>query len=97
MRVDKQPFPVNTMDLNGNKVLVRLGVADNDKGKGIFISHPRVFDESKKILSKKVVAEKMPDGGETRKITIKSSNDGGRRRQTVGPIPLFYASWIVRP
>jgi hypothetical protein len=41
MQVDKQPFPINTMDLDGKKVLVRTGVADNDKGKGILIGEPR--------------------------------------------------------
>jgi hypothetical protein len=92
MRVDKQPFRINTMDLNGKKVLVRLGVADNEKVKGILIGYPRVFDESRKILSRKVVAQKMLDGEETPKISINSSNDGGRHRQTIGPSPLFYAS-----
>lgn len=78
MQVDKQPFPINTMDLDGKKVLVRTGVADNDKGKGILIDDPRVLDENKKIVSRKVIVEKTLDGGETLKITIKSYNTRGQ-------------------
>jgi hypothetical protein len=81
MQVDKQLFHVNTIDLNGTKVLVQLEVADKDKGKGSLISDPRVPDESKETISKKVVAEKTPDEGEMLKITIRSSNTRGRRRK----------------
>jgi hypothetical protein len=49
-------------------------VADKEKRKGILIGDPRVLDENRKILSWEVVAEKTSDGGETLKITIKSSN-----------------------
>ena len=53
-------------------------MADKEKGKGILIDDPRVLNENSKILSREVVAEKMPDGGETLKITIKSSNAVGQ-------------------
>jgi hypothetical protein len=49
-------------------------VVDKEKRKGILIGDPRVLDENRKILSWEVVAEKTSDGGETLKITIKSSN-----------------------
>lgn len=51
--MNKQPFSVNTIDLNGKRILVRPEVADNDKGKGILVGDPRVIDESRKILLKK--------------------------------------------
>lgn len=50
MRVDKQPFPVNLMDLNGKKVLVWPDVADKYKDKGIIIGDPRALDENFKNL-----------------------------------------------
>jgi hypothetical protein len=53
--VDKQPFPINTMDLNGRKVLVRPKVTDKEKGKCVLIGGPQVPDENKKILSRKVL------------------------------------------
>jgi hypothetical protein len=37
MQVDKQPFPINVMDFNDKKVLIRLNVVDKDKGKSIII------------------------------------------------------------
>jgi hypothetical protein len=40
MQVDKQHFPINTMDFNEKKVLVWPGVADKDKDKGINIDDP---------------------------------------------------------
>lgn len=83
MQVDKQPFVVNTIDLNGKKVLVRLQVADKEKGEGILIGDPRVTNENKKNSFRKVITEKTPDGGETLKITITSSSVG-RQTQTGG-------------
>jgi hypothetical protein len=35
MLVDKQPFTVNTIDLDGKKVFVQSEVADKENGKGI--------------------------------------------------------------
>ena len=97
MHVDKQSFPINTLHLKGKKVLVRLEVVDKDTGKGVRIGDPRVPDESKETISKKVVAEKTPDEGETLKITIKSSNTR-RQAQKEGRVEsLFYASWKVQP
>jgi hypothetical protein len=81
MHVDKQPFLINTLDLNGKKVLVRLEVAEKDKGKSVLIGDPRVPDENKEALYRKVIVERTPDGGEMLKITIGSSNTRGRRRQ----------------
>jgi hypothetical protein len=65
MQVDKQPFPVNTIDLDGKKVLVRPEVVDKEKGKGIHIGDPRVLDENRKILSREVFSEKMPSSPPT--------------------------------
>jgi hypothetical protein len=64
MRVDKQLFPITTLDLNGKEVLVQLEVADKDEGKGALISDPPVLDESKETISRKVVVEKTLDEGE---------------------------------
>jgi hypothetical protein len=42
-----------------------------------------------------VVIEKTPEGGETLKITITTSNTGDRRRQAAKRGPLFCAPWTV--
>jgi hypothetical protein len=96
MKVDKQLFPINAMDLDDKKVLIRPDVADKVKGKSVLIGDPLVPNLNMKSLYREVIVEKAPDGGETLKITIKSSNTGGRRRQTAGTSPLFCVSWTVQ-
>jgi hypothetical protein len=60
MQVDKQPFTVNTMDLDGKRVLVRIEVADR-----IHTSDPWVLDENRKILFREVIVEKARWGRDT--------------------------------
>lgn len=60
----RHPFPVNLIYLNDKKVLVWSDMTDKDKGKSIAIGNPRVLDEGRRVLSREVVAEKTPNGGE---------------------------------
>lgn len=53
-------------------------MAGNDKGKDMLIGGPWVLDESMKILSRKVIAEKTPEEREMLKVTIKSVNTEGQ-------------------
>jgi hypothetical protein len=78
--VDTEPFPINMIDFEGKKILVRLNTADKGKDKGIIIDNAREADGNHKISCRKVVAEKTPDGGETLKVTITTSSAGGKRR-----------------
>jgi hypothetical protein len=80
MQVDTEPFPMNTIDFEGKKVLVRPNIADKGKGEEIVIVNAREADENHKISCRKVVAEKTPDGGETLKVTITTSGAGGQPR-----------------
>lgn len=66
------------MDLDDKKVLIWPDVANKFKGKGVLIGDPPVPNLNMMILSREVVVEKTPDGGETMKVTIKSSNIGGQ-------------------
>jgi hypothetical protein len=63
MQVDTEPFPVNVIDFEGKKVLIRPNTADKGKGKEIVIGDTREADGDSKISCRKVVAEKTPDGG----------------------------------
>jgi hypothetical protein len=65
------------INFDDKKVLVRPSAADKDKDKEVIIGDPREADENTKISYRKVVAEKTPDGGETLKNTIMTSNAGG--------------------
>jgi hypothetical protein len=80
MQVDTEPFPMNMIDFEGKKVLVRPNTADKGKGKEIVIGNARESDENHKISCRKVVAEKTPDGGETLKVTITTSGTRGQAR-----------------
>jgi hypothetical protein len=79
MQVDMEPFPMNVIDFEGKKVLVRPSTADKGKDKEI-IDDAREADGNYKISCRKVVAEKTLDGGETLKVTITTSSAGGQAR-----------------
>jgi hypothetical protein len=89
MQVDTEPFPVYVIDFAGKRVLIRPGMADKGKGKEVIIDDVRKADKNNKISCRKVVAEKAPNGGETLKVTITTSNAGGQaqaRNQARAPI-----------
>jgi hypothetical protein len=89
MQVDTEPFPMNMIDFEGKKVLVRPNTTDKDKGEEIVIGNAREADENHKISCRKVVAEKTPDGGETLKVTITTS-DAGRQTRTKEQEPVLH-------
>ena len=75
---DTEPFPMNMIDFNGKRVLIRPSTADKGKDKEVIIGNAREADGNNKISCRKVMAEKTPDGGETLKITITNSSAGGQ-------------------
>jgi hypothetical protein len=75
---DTESFPMNMIDFNGKKVLIRPSTADKGKDKEVIIGNAREVDGNNKIACRKVVAEKTPDGGETLKVTITNSGTGGQ-------------------
>jgi hypothetical protein len=50
IQVDKNPFPVNTIDLQNSKVLIRLEQADAAKGKNVVIGEKRTITVDDNIL-----------------------------------------------
>jgi hypothetical protein len=81
MQVDKSPFPINTMDLQQPKVLVRLHQAEATKGKNVVIGESKP-DLRGKELVRKVEYEKTPDGKETFKVIVSASRHGGQGSST---------------
>jgi hypothetical protein len=77
MQVDKNPFLVNTIDLQNSKVLIRSEQTEAAKGKSMVIGENRTITADEKILSREVVVEKTTDGKESLKITIKAPTLGG--------------------
>jgi hypothetical protein len=78
MQVDTEPFPMNMIDFEGKKVLVRPNTTDKGKGKETIIGNAKKADGDCKVSCRKVVAEKTPNGGETLKVTITASSTGGQ-------------------
>jgi hypothetical protein len=78
MQVDTEPFPMNMIDFEGKKVLIRPNTADKGKGKETIIDNAKKVDGDCKVSCRKVVVEKTPDGGETLKVTITASSTGGQ-------------------
>jgi hypothetical protein len=74
--VDTKPFPINTIDFDGKKVLIQPNATDKGKGKEVITDDVQKADENDKNSRRKVVAERTPDGGETSKVTTTSSNAG---------------------
>jgi hypothetical protein len=81
MKVDKQPFPINTMEWQQPKVLVRPHQVEATKGKNVMVGEAKP-DLRGKELTREVAYEKTPDGRETFKITVKASGHGGQGSST---------------
>jgi hypothetical protein len=78
-QVDKHPFPINTMELQQPKVLVRPHQVEATKGKKVVVGEAKPDLRGKK-LTREVAYQKIPDGRETLKITVKDSDLGGKGR-----------------
>jgi hypothetical protein len=55
---DTEPFPMNVIDFEGKKVLIRPDAIDKGEGKEVIIGNARKADENNRISCRKVVAEK---------------------------------------
>jgi hypothetical protein len=75
--VDKNPFLVNTIDLQNSKVLIWPEQAEAAKCKNVVIGEKHTITANEKILSREVVVEKTVNGKESLKITIKALTLGG--------------------
>ena len=66
------------MDLEGKKMLIRPNIAESANKDNVVIGEPRNSKEGDKVLGRKIVLEKQPDGKEVLKITIKNATLGGQ-------------------
>jgi hypothetical protein len=72
---------MNMIDFKGKRVLIRPSTTNKGKDKEVIIGNAREADGNNKMSCRKVVAEKTPDEGETLKVTITTSDTGGKRRR----------------
>jgi hypothetical protein len=78
MKVDKQPFRINTMELQQPMISVRSHQAKATMGKDVMVGDSKP-DLRGKELTRELAYKKTPDGRETFKITVKASGKGGAR------------------
>jgi hypothetical protein len=78
MQVDNILFPVNAIDLQGAKVLLRSEQAESTKGKNVIIDEERPKSWEDKIWSREMVLEKAADGKDILKIIVKASGLEGQ-------------------
>jgi hypothetical protein len=76
-QVEKHPFPINTMELQQPKVLVRPHEVEATKGKSVVVGEVKPNLREKELI-REVTCEKTSDGRETFKITAKASGLGGQ-------------------
>jgi hypothetical protein len=92
MQVDKQPCPVNIVELRNKKVfLVRPDMADRDKGKNIIVGSPHTSN-----IPQGVVTEKAPGRRRTTKSEGIGGGGGGPRGPPADQNSLSHALWTVR-
>jgi hypothetical protein len=75
MQIDRQSFPINTLEMNGKKVLIWLEMADKGKGKNIVIGDPRTTN-----LSQGMTTQKALDKKGTIRTTNKIGGNGGQNK-----------------
>jgi hypothetical protein len=73
-QVEKHPFPINTMELQQPKVLVRPHQVKATKGKNVVVKEAKPDLRGKELIA----YVKTSDGKETFKITVKASGHGGK-------------------
>ena len=78
MKIDKALFPVHTIDLNNAKMLIRPDQAEGAKGKNVIIGYERPLTIDNKILARKVIQEKAPNGKKNMRIILKPRTLGGK-------------------
>ena len=81
MQIDKQPFPMNNLDLQGKKMLIRPEVAKSANKDNVVVGEPRNIKESEKVSGREIILGKQPNGKETLKITVKNPSLGGGNRK----------------
>jgi hypothetical protein len=78
IQIDRNHFPINTIDLQNAKVLVQPEQAYTTEDKNVVIGDKRIITANEEILSHEVVLEKAPNRKESLKITVKTPALGGR-------------------
>src|SRR5664279_550428 len=81
MAIDQQPFPMNALDLEGKKVLIRPEVAERANKASIVVGEPRDNGAGNKASGRRVTLSRQPGGKEVMKITISNPTLGGQQQE----------------
>ena len=69
---------MNTMDLEGKRMLIRPDIAELANKHNAIIGESRRSKDGSKVSERQVVLDKQSSGGEVIKITIKNPTLGGQ-------------------
>ena len=105
MQIDKQPFPMNTIDLEGKNVLIRPDKAELDIKENVVIGESREKKDGGKSSGRQVTIDKQLGGGEIIKITIRNSASTSMAQQSrtesfvtrSGGSPELHTTWLGSP
>ena len=88
MAIDQKPFPMNVLQMEGKKVLLRPEAAEGANKSNVVIGEPRKEAGSKEVR-RKVTLSRQPDGQEVIKIAIKNFALGGQQPRARESPPRF--------
>ena len=81
MAIDQQPFPMNALDLEGKKVLIRPEAAGSANKANVVVGEPRNNKAGNKVTGREVTISRQPGGREVIKITISNPTLGGQQQE----------------
>ena len=79
VQVDKQLFPINTLEINGNKVLVWPIQADKRHSKNKVTGDPRTPNLSRGVVTQKALGKRK---------TIRTTNNTGGTEERYNKTPM---------
>ena len=77
MAIDQQPFPMNALDLEGKKILIRPERAGSANKANVVVGEPRNTQAGNMVTGRKATISREPSGKEVIKITISNPTLGG--------------------
>ena len=80
MAIDTQPFPMNVLDLEGKKILLRPETAEGANKSNVVFGEARK-EAGIKEARREITLTRQPDGKEVIRITVKNSTLGGQQPQ----------------
>jgi hypothetical protein len=95
MQIDRQLFPINTLEIKGKKVLLRPEVAHKTKSNSIIVGDPHAPNPSRGVVTRKALSKK----GSVKYTKSTGSTEGKHDRIPDQSLLSSYCRtvWTIRP